>query len=62
MSYTKENLIEIYAEYHEMDYDEVLSDYLNQRIDNYDLLNAYLENEGIYGYTMDIWHVFNAMN
>lgn len=60
MGYTIEDLIEIYAEYNEMEIDEAYELYYDERISKYDLLEAYLHNEGIFGYTQQIWHIYNA--
>ena len=61
MGYTIEELIEIYAELAEIDYEEAAEMYDGGIIDKKDLLAAYLENEGIYGYTNTIWAIFNAL-
>lgn len=61
MGYTIEELIEIYAEVAGIDFDEAAEMYNGGIIDKKDLLAAYLENEGFYGYTNTIWHIFNTL-
>lgn len=61
MRYTLEDLIEVYANYNEMELEEATQLYLDQRISKVDLLEAYLHDEGIYGYTSSIWSIFETL-
>ena len=61
MRYTLEDLIEVYANYNEMELEEATQLYLDERINKVDLLEAYLHNEGIYGYTSSIWSIFETL-
>lgn len=61
MRYTLEDLIEKYAEYNEMTVEEAKELHEDGRISGYDLLEAYLHDEGIYGYTSSIWSIFEAL-
>ena len=61
MRYTLEDLIEVYANYNEMELEEATQLYLDQRINKVDLLEAYLHDEGIYGYTSSIWSIFETL-
>lgn len=61
MGYTIEELIEIYADYNEIEYTEALEQYYEKRIDKLDLLDAFLGDAGIYGYTNILWHVFQTL-
>lgn len=57
------NLIDMfyaYAEMHEMTLNEVKLDYFNGNIPPFELFEAYLENEGIYGYTQSIVTAFRV--
>ena len=55
------DLLDIYAELHEKDRDIVEGDYYIGLIDAQDLLGAYLEYEGIYGYELALMSVFKAL-
>lgn len=61
MRYTLEDLIEVYANYNEMEQEEATQLYLDERINKVDLLEAYLHDEGIYGYTSSIWSIFETL-
>lgn len=61
MRYTLEDLIGVYAEYNEITVDETNELYNDGRISKYDLLEAYLHDEGIYGYTSSLWSIFEAL-
>lgn len=61
MRYTLEDLIEVYAEYNEIAITEAYELYYDERISKYDLLESYLHNEGIYGYTSSIWSIFESL-
>lgn len=61
MRYTLEDLIEVYANYNEMELEEATQLYLDERISKVDLLEAYLHEEGIYGYTSSIWSIFETL-
>ena len=60
MRYTIKDLIETYADYNEMTVDEANELYEDGRISKYDLLEAYLHDEGIFGYTSCLWSIFEA--
>ena len=62
MRYTIEDLIEEYADYNEMSVEEGRELYEDGRIGEYDLLDSYLHNEGIFGYTSSIWSIFEALS
>ena len=61
MRYDIEDLIQVYAEYNEILISEARELYEDGRISKYDLLEAYLHEEGIYGYTSTIWSIFEAL-
>ena len=61
MRYTIEDLIEKYAEYNEMSVEEAKELYEDGRIGKYDLLESYLHDEGIFGYTSSLWSIFEAL-
>lgn len=61
MRYTIGDLIEKYAEYNEMTVDEATDLYADGRISKYDLLESYLHDEGIFGYTSSLWSIFEAL-
>ena len=47
-------MLKIYAEVNGIEYSEAVTMYENRTLTQYGLLNAYLENEGIFGYTGSI--------
>ena len=51
-------LLKCYAEQNDVDLDEAVSRYEKGNIYKVELLDAYLRNEGIYGYTTDIMNIF----
>lgn len=61
MRYKLEDLIELYADQNEMDYDEAWEKYERGLIQKVDLLGAYLEEEGIFGYTSTLWSIYEAL-
>ena len=61
MRYKLEDLLELYAEQNEMTIDEAFEAYERGRIYKLDLLNAFLEEEGIYGYSSALWSIFEAL-
>ena len=61
MGYTLEDLIKKYAEHNEMSEAQAKELYKDGRISKYDLLEAYLHDEGIYGYTSSIWSIFETL-
>ena len=60
MKYALEDLIAKYAEYNEMTEEEAKELYKKGRIGKIDLLEAYLHDEGIFGYTDALWGIFEA--
>ena len=58
---TIKDLLDIYAEQHEQDRDIVEDDFYMDLITPKDLLGAYLEYEGIFGYEQALWSVFQAL-
>lgn len=62
MRYTLEDLIEKYAEYNEMTVEEAKELFEDGRISKIDLLEAYLHDEGIFGYTDTLWSIFQALS
>lgn len=61
MRYTLEDLIEVYANYNGMTVEEAKELYKDGRISKRDLLDAYLLDEGIIGFTSSLWSVFEAL-
>lgn len=61
MRYTLEDLIAKYAEYNEMTEEEAKELYEDGRIGKIDLLEAYLHDEGIFGYTDTLWGIFETL-
>ena len=62
MGFTIEDLIDKYAEYNDMSVDEARELYEDGRISKYDLLESYLHDEGIFGYTSSLWSIFEALS
>ena len=60
MKYTLEDLVAKYAEYNEMTEEEAKELYEDGRISKKDLLEAYLHDEGIFGYTDTLWDIFET--
>lgn len=61
MRYNLEDLLNIYADQNEMNIEEAFEQYDHGIITKCDLLEAYLEEEGIYGYTSSLWSIFEAL-
>lgn len=61
MRYNLEDLLSIYADQNEITIDEAFKQYDHGKISKVDLLAAYLEEEGILGYTSSIWSIFEAL-
>ena len=61
MRYNLEDLLSIYADQNEISIDEAFEQYDHGRISKVDLLQAYLEEEGILGYTVSLWSIFEAL-
>lgn len=61
MRYELEDLLAIYAEQNEITIDEAFEQYEHGGISKVDLLQAYLEEEGIYRYTSTLWSIFEAL-
>lgn len=61
MRYTVDDLIKVYAEYNEMTVEEAKELHEDGRIGKVDLLEAYLHNEGIFGYTDSLLSIFEAL-
>lgn len=59
--YKLNDLIDLYAQYHEIGYKTAKDMYKYGRISNKDLLEAYLFMEGIYGYTDTLWSIFETL-
>lgn len=59
--YELEDLIAIYAEYNEISINESFEMYDDGRISKKDLLEAYLHNESIWGYTDTLWNIFEIL-
>ena len=59
--YTIEDLIKNYAECEEISHEEANEQYEAGMISKYSLLEAYLHNEGIFGYTPILWSIFEAL-
>lgn len=51
------DMFEAYAEYNGMTVEEAEELFESGRIGKYDLLEGFLLNEGIIGYTTDIWNI-----
>ena len=51
------DMFEAYAEYNEMTAEDAKELFESGRIGKYDLLEGFLLNEGIIGYTTDIWNI-----
>lgn len=62
MRYDITDLFAVYANYHEIDLNEVQEGYNEGEISKFDLLDAYLKDEGIYGYSSSIWSIFEALS
>ena len=60
MRYTLEDLIAKYAEYNEMTVEDANKLYKDGRISKIGLLEAYLHDEGIFGYTDTLWGIFEV--
>ena len=61
MSDTLQDLIERYATQYDLSVKEVTKRYRDGRVSKRDLLEAYLHDEGIYGYTYSLWNIFEAL-
>ena len=61
MSDTLKELIERYATQYDLSVKEATQRYQEGRINKRDLLEAYLHDEGIYGYTYSLWNIFEAL-
>ncbi len=59
--YNLEDLLAIYAEQNEITEDEAFEQYDKGLITKCDLLTAYLEDEGIFGYDAALWSIFEAL-
>ena len=61
MEITLVNLLKLYAEQNAIPINRAIQRYYNGNISKMELLHAYLEEEGIYGYTQAIWKIFEAL-
>lgn len=61
MNETLQNLIERYATQYGLSVKEATKRYEDGRVSKRDLLEAYLHDEGIYGYTCSLWNIFEAL-
>jgi len=61
MRYNLEDLLSIYADQNEISIDEAFELYDHGQISKLDLLTAYLEEEGIFGYASSLWSIFEAL-
>lgn len=61
MRYDLEDLLSIYAEQNSISIDEAFEWYDQGRIPKVSLLEAYLEEEGIFGYTSALWSIFETL-
>ena len=61
MRYDLEDLLSIYAEQNSISIDEAFEWYNRGRIPKVSLLEAYLEEEGIFGYTSALWSIFETL-
>lgn len=59
--YELNDLIDLYAQYHEIGYMTAKKMYECGRISGKDLLEAYLFMEGIFGYTETLWSIFETL-
>lgn len=57
---TLQDMYEAYAETHNITHQEARDQYLTGAISPFELFAAYLENEGIYGYTQSIITAFRV--
>lgn len=58
---TLEDLIERYATHYDMSVKEATKRYQEGRVNKRDLLEAFLHDEGIYGYTHTLWNIFKVL-
>lgn len=61
MRYTLEDLIERYATHYDLSVKEATKRYQEGRVSKRDLLEAYLHDECIFGYTSSLWSIFEAL-
>lgn len=61
MWYTIEDLIKIYADHKEITEKEAMERYQRGQIKKIQLLEVYLHNEGIHGYTIALYSIFAAL-
>lgn len=59
--YNLEDLLSIYAVQNDITIDEAFEWYDHGRIPKVSLLEGFLEEEGLYGYTSTIWSIFEAL-
>ena len=56
-----QDLIERYATQYNLSVKEATKRYQEGSVNKRDLLEAYLHDEGIYGYTYSLWNIFEAL-
>ena len=56
-----QDLIKRYATQYDLSVKEATKRYRDGQISKYELLEAYLHDEGIFGYTDSIWSIFEAL-
>ncbi len=59
--YNLEDLLAIYADQNYITVDEAFEQYGSGLITKCELLAAYLEDEGIFGYTSALWSIFKTL-